>query len=46
MKKTVIIFAALLGICLLGFLWLLAQASPTHAPDDVVTIDLDDTYEK
>ena len=46
MKKfiigVVIIFLLLTG----GFLWLLSQASPESAPQDIVTIDLPDTYEK
>lgn len=46
MKKSVII--AVLALFLLGgvFFWLVSGSSTKHAPQDVVTIELPDSYEK
>ncbi len=46
MKKTLIAIGCLLILFIGGFVWLLAQASPSNAPQDVQVIDLPDTYEK
>ena len=46
MKKSLFILL-LLGLLFGGvFLWLLMGASPSNAPQDVRTIELQDTYEK
>jgi len=42
MLNTIIIAILLIA----AFFWLVSQASPKHAPQDVVTIELPDTYEK
>ena len=45
-KKLIIGVAVILLFLIGGFLWLLSQASPESAPQDIVTIELPDTYEK
>ena len=45
-KKLIIGVAVILLFLTGGFLWLLSQASPESAPQDIVTIELPDTYEK
>ena len=46
MKKTGILLLVVL-LALAGlFVWLVMQASPANAPQDVRTIELPDTYEK
>ena len=37
-----ILFLALAGV----FAWLVLEASPDNAPDEVITIELPDTYER
>ena len=45
--KKITISVAIIAILLLAaFFWLLSQASPENAPQDVTTIELPDTYEK
>ncbi len=46
MKKLGVILGVLFLLFLGGFMWLLSQASPDHAPKDTVTINLPDSYEK
>ena len=46
MKKTGILLLVLL-LALAGiFIWLLMEAGPDNAPDDVRVIELPDTYER
>lgn len=46
MKKTAIALAAILGICVLGFMALLVGTGPDDAPSAPVVVDLPDTYER
>jgi len=45
-KKVTISAVIILILLIAAFFWLLSQASPKHAPQDIVTIELPDTYEK
>lgn len=45
--KKITISVVIIAILLIAaFFWLLSQASPENAPQDAVTIELPDTYEK
>lgn len=46
MKKFGVVFVILLLIALGGFFWLLSESSNAHAPQEPVTIDLPDSFEK
>lgn len=46
MKKIIIGAVIIILLLIGGFLWLLSHASPESAPQDIVTIELPDTYEK
>lgn len=45
--KRVAIGGAIAILLLIGvFVWLVSQSGPEHAPQDIQTIDLEDSYEK
>lgn len=46
MKKALIAGGILALLLILGFMFLLGQASPDNAPQDVKVIELPDTFEK
>lgn len=46
MKKLMIGAGIVIFLILGVFLWLVSGASPDKAPQDVVTVELPDTYEK
>lgn len=46
MRKLGIGLGVVVFLFILGFIWLLSGASPENAPQEVVTIDLPDSYEK
>jgi hypothetical protein len=46
MKKALIAGGILALFLILGFMFLLGQASPENAPQDTIIIELPDTFEK
>lgn len=46
MKKAFIAIGLLVILFIGGFVWLLGEASPDNAPQEVQVIDLPDTFEK
>ena len=46
MKKTVIIAVSVLLLLGAAFIWLASGGSAKHAPQEVITIELPDSYEK
>lgn len=46
MKRIAAIAGVLVILTAAGFIWLVGQSGPDHAPKDVVTVDLEDNYER
>ncbi|WP_371396427.1 hypothetical protein [Fretibacter rubidus] len=46
MKRAVTAAGVVLLLIIGVFVWALAQSGPDNAPQDIKTIDLEDTYEK
>lgn len=46
MKRLAIALGVIVLLLIGGFVWLLGQSSADHAPKNVITVDLEDTYDR
>jgi len=46
MKKALMAIGTIIVLLIIGFVFLVGQASPDNAPQDIKVIDLPDSFEK